>query len=303
VALGRKLFFDRRLSADETVSCASCHILREGGDDNAPVSTGIEGRRGTRNAPTVWNAAFLKRLFWDGRAGSLEDQARGPLTNPLEMGMPSYEAVERRVASITDYRTDFSRAFADEMPVTMANIAKAIAAYERTLITPETAYDRFVRGDDQALTEQQQRGMALFAETGCRSCHVDPTFSSAGTIRPFGIFRPFPVYAGNPLVEKYALLADGKPAAYRVPSLRNVAQTAPYFHNGAVASLQEAIRIMAVSQLGKVLSDDERDDMRVTPQRGDTLRLSVDHRRALSTQEIEDIAAFLATLSAAGPAS
>jgi cytochrome c peroxidase len=157
--------------------------------------------------------------------------------------------------------------------------------------------------NDKALTEQQLRGMALFAETGCRSCHVDPTFSSAGTIRPFGIFRRFPLYAGNPLLEKCDLLVDGKPAAYRVPSLRNVARTAPYFHNGAVASLQEAIRIMAVSQLDKVLSDNERDDMRVTPRRGDALHLSIEHRHALSTQEIEDIAAFLASLSAVGPAS
>ncbi|MCB1330819.1 MAG: c-type cytochrome [Maritimibacter sp.] len=302
-ALGRRLFHDTNLSADRTLSCASCHVLAEGGDDNARYSTGVDGQHGDRNAPTVLNAAFLTRLFWDGRAASLEAQAEGPLLNPVEMAMPSAAAVVARVRENPDYISIFQDIFPGGDPVTFRNITRAIAAYERTLVTADTAYDRFIRGDDTALSPAAQRGMALFDAIGCRACHMDPVFSAAGTEKPMGTYRTFPVHPqDNPYLERYDLLVDGRPARFRVPSLRNVELTAPYFHNGSVAELEEAIRVMAVSQLGRVLANDPLADVDVvsrvvddvTP--GRNLRL-IDNR-ALSDREVADIAAFLRALSA-----
>lgn len=298
IKLGKKLFFDVRLSADNSLSCASCHILPQGGDDNAQFSTGIHGQKGSRNAPTVWNAAFLTRFFWDGRASSLEAQAKGPLVNPVEMGMASLAAVEHTVRAIPAYNRVFRQVFGNVQPVSIDNIVKAIAAYERTLITPNTPYDRFVRGDDQALTKQQIRGMALFKATGCRNCHMDPTFSSAGRIKPLGVYRPFPIHTDNHFIKKYDLLVDGKRQKYRVPSLRNVTLTAPYFHNGSVHSLEEAIKVMAVSQLQKVISERSEDDINISWPEGKIRRLTLTRNHALSQSEIRDIAAFLQSLSA-----
>jgi cytochrome c peroxidase len=299
IDLGRKLFFDTRLSADGTLSCASCHDIGAGGDDNASFSTGIHGQTGDRNAPTVLNAAFLSRLFWDGRAASLEDQAKGPLVNPVEMGMPSEQAVVDKVKSLAEYGVPFRQTFPGEDPITIDTIAAAIAAFERTLITPNAPYDRFVRGDESALTPQQIRGMALFQEVGCRNCHLDPTFSSAGLVKPFGTYRTFPTYPDNPYVKKYNLLIDGKPAAIRVPSLRNVALTAPYFHNGSVKELEEAVRVMAVSQLGRPLSNSMSDDLKVSwPHTTDKVKLNVSYNRVISDSDVNDIAAFLRSLTA-----
>jgi len=301
IALGKTLFFDQRLSVDNTVSCASCHRLENGGDDDAPVSTGIRNLKGNRNAPTVLNAAFLSRLFWDGRAASLEEQAKGPLVNPVEMGMKSYAAVEQKVRSIKSYRTAFKKVFGTENSINIANIAKSIAAYERTLISPQAPFDRFVNGDATALSAQQIRGMALFDTIGCRNCHVDPTFSSAGLVKPFGTYRPFPVFPGKAFIAKYDLLVDGKQHMWRVPSLRNVAQTAPYFHNGSVKTLEEAIRVMAVSQLNKRLSNHPADDISISHgavgKTGNYRRLTLLQNQALSDSEVDDIAAFLRSLS------
>lgn len=303
VALGRVLFHDPNLSRNRDLSCAACHVLAEGGDDNAAVSTGHHGQRGDRNAPTVYNAAFLTRLFWDGRARSLEAQAEGPLVNPVEMAMPSLEAVAARVRGDAGYAPLFAAAFPGDARIGPRNITRALAAFERMLITPDTPYDRFVRGDDGALSAAAQRGMALFDSVGCRSCHMDPEFSAAGTVKPQGTFRSFPVYrADNPFLARYDLLPDGGPARFRVPSLRNVALTAPYFHNGSVDDLEEAIRVMAVSQLGRRLSNDPQDDIRIIATRvddgvpGRNTRVLTD--RALSDREIADIAAFLRALTA-----
>ena len=300
-ALGKKLFFDRRLSKDGTISCASCHRISGGGDDDTPVSGGVGGKLGDRNSPSVLNAAYLSRLFWDGRAGSLEEQAKGPFINPVEMAMPSHQAVEDAVRSDPAYRAAFAALFDGEQPITIDTIVKAIAAFERTLVTPDTAYDRYVRGDDSALTAQQVRGMALFADVGCRDCHVDPTFSSAGTIKPRGVYRVFPVHPDSPLIGKYDLLINEKPHRWRVPSLRNVDLTAPYFHNGSVATLEEAIRVMAVSQLGRSLSDDpDADVIHLTSRAGGGVRVTSVSDRALSEREIGDIAAFLRSLTSLG---
>lgn len=295
-ALGERLFFDADLSRDGTVACASCHDLyAKAGADARPGASGIDGQVGTRNAPTVWNAAFQSRLFWDGRAASLEQQAEGPLLNPLEMGMPSAAAVEARVRGKPDYVAAFALSFGASAPITLARIAEAIAAYERTLITPDTPYDRFVRGDLAALAPAQLRGMALFQSTGCIHCHFGPNFSAASVFDDRVPLRAFPVGA-TPYMQRYDLVGDtgAAPAGsdrgvWRVPSLRNVALTGPWLHNGAVSELAEVVRIMAGAQLGR--------SGRHLVWSGRDRSLSTLEQAALSEQEVSDIVAFLQALS------
>jgi cytochrome c peroxidase len=296
VALGERLFFDRNLSRDRRSSCSSCHQVREGsGADGLATSRGIDGQVGKRNAPTVFNAAFQTVQFWDGRAASLEEQAKGPLVNPVEMGMPSLAAVEQRVQQDPIYREAFARAFGTDKPITIDHIAAAIAAYERTLITPDTPYDRFVRGDLKALSEAQLRGMGLFQSLGCINCHGGPNFSAASVFDGKAPLRIFPAYP-VPYEARYDLTRDSGAApagsgrgSWRVPSLRNVALTGPWFHNGSVTDLAEAVRVMASAELGRtgrhlVWSD-----------RAKTLtRLE---GAALSAGEVNDIVAFLHALS------
>ena len=265
INLGQQLFFDPRLSKDGTVSCNSCHSVMGGGTDNRAVSVGIKGQQGKRSAPTVWNAAFLKRQFWDGRAATLEDQAKGPLTNPIEMGMESHDAVIARLRKIPGYVKAFQAAFSEQDPLTIDNVAKAIATYERTLITPNSPYDRYAGGDKNAISAQAERGMLTASSVGCISCHSGPTFSAGGG------FELFPTYTSNDYVQKYQFLEDkGKGAltgqvgdnyVWKIPTWRNIALTAPYFHNGAVPTLSEAVRVMAVTQLNTELSNSQVDDI------------------------------------------
>lgn len=271
VELGKMLYFDPRLSSTGSVSCFSCHNVMEGGDDHRPTSIGVHGHFGGRNAPTVWNAAFLSAQFWDGRAATLEDQAKGPPANAIEMGMPNLDAVIDRIRRIPGYKPFFEKAFGAGETVTMDNAAKAIAAYERTLITPGGAYDRYAKGDGKALGEQQLRGLELFAATGCTSCHQGPAF--AGPPLPVGtpFVMKFPTYPDSPYVAKYDLTSDlGRATVtglaedrnmWRVPGLRNLVYTAPYLHNGLVHTIDEAVRIMASAQLGRTLTDTEVADI------------------------------------------
>lgn len=271
VELGRMLFFDPRLSSTGTVSCFSCHNVMEGGDDHRPTSIGVHGQLGGRNAPTVWNAAFQSVQFWDGRASSLEEQAKGPIVNPVEMGMPRLEFAIDRIKRITGYQTSFERAFGHNAAIDENSVAMAIAAYERTLITPNSPYDRFVKGDKKALTQQQQRGMQAFVGVGCVACHSGPNFSGPTLPPGKGFFMKFPTYTNNDYVVRYRLLDDGGKAVnsgkvedqnmWRVPTLRNLTYTAPYFHNGLVKSLPEAVRVMAATQLDKSLSDGDVADI------------------------------------------
>jgi cytochrome c peroxidase len=271
VELGKMLYFDPRFSSTGSVSCFSCHNVMEGGDDHMPTSIGVHGQKGGRNAPTVWNAAFHSVQFWDGRAASLEDQAKGPPVNPIEMGMTSLGAVIDRVRAIPGYRPYFEAAFGPGEVVTMDNAAKAIAAYERTLITPGSAYDRFAKGETAALTAGQQRGMEAFQAAGCASCHQGPAFNGPVLPTGTGFFMKFPTVAGSPYVAKYDLVADdgrfvstsaeGDRHLWRVPTLRNLEFTAPYMHNGAVKTLPEAVRVMASTQLGQTLDDQQVDEM------------------------------------------
>ncbi|KAF3981720.1 MAG: c-type cytochrome [Methylococcales symbiont of Hymedesmia sp. n. MRB-2018] len=264
VALGQILFHDPRMSSSGTVSCASCHNTMLGGEDNRGGSVGVGGQVGGRSAPTVWNAAFNAVQFWDGRAVSLEDQAAGPVTNPIEMGMKNWDDVVKRLKSIKGYEALFEKAFGKNS-ISKDNATKAIAAYERTLITPNSAFDKYVKGDKKALTGQQIRGMNLAVDIGCTGCHSGPAFNGPGT------FQKFPVISNGSIQAQFKLKKDkglaevtGKKADeffWKVPTLRNIALTAPYFHNGKVKTLDRAVKIMAKMQLGKDLSNDEADDI------------------------------------------
>jgi len=271
VDLGKMLYFDPRLSSTGTVSCFSCHNVMEGGDDHMTTSAGVHGLKGGRNAPTVWNAAFHSVQFWDGRAPSLEEQAKGPPVNPIEMGMANLDAVIARVRFIPGYKPYFEAAFGPGDVVTMDNAAKAIAAYERTLITPGNAYDRYAKGDTKALTTQQARGLETLASVGCTSCHQGPAFNGPALPAGTGFFMKFPTYQDSVYVVKYKLMDDlgratvtkdpADQAMWRVPTLRNLEFTAPYMHTGSVKTLPEAVRVMAATQLNKTLPDAQVDDI------------------------------------------
>jgi len=270
VTLGKMLFMDPRFSSTGTVSCNSCHNVMEGGDDSRTFSMGVHGKTGGRNAPTVWNSAFHSVQFWDGRAALLEDQAKGPVTNPVEMGMSEIENAMDKVRAIPGYKPYFEQAFGKDS-MTVDNAAKAVAAFERTLITPNSAYDKYVKGDRKAMTEQQVRGMETFAATGCTSCHSGAAFNGPAMPYGTGFYAKFPTFADNDYNGKYALSADkgreeatGKTAdahMFRVSTLRNITDTAPYFHNGSVNELSEAVRVMAKTQLNKDLSDKQVTDI------------------------------------------
>ncbi|MEJ2452716.1 MAG: cytochrome-c peroxidase [Candidatus Thiodiazotropha sp.] len=271
VELGKMLYFDPRLSSNGTVSCFSCHNVMEGGDDHRTTSIGVHGQAGGRNAPTVWNAAFHSVQFWDGRAASLEDQAKGPPANPIEMGMSDLDAVSDRIEKIPGYKPYFDQAFGKGDNINIDNIAKAIAAYERTLITPNSPYDRYVRGEKTAMTAQQIRGMQIFAEAGCTACHSGANFNGPTMKAGQGFYQKFPTFTDNDYVNKYGLMNDtGRMAAtgnasdknmWRVPTLRNLAYTAPYMHTGSVKSLPEAVRVMSKTQLGKDLKPQQVEEI------------------------------------------
>lgn len=270
VELGKKLYFDPRVSADGTVSCNSCHNVMEGGDDDRAFSAGIRGQRGGRSAPTVWNSAFLSVQFWDGRAPSLEEQAKGPVINPVEMGVHDHETCVKRLAEIPAYVSEFEAVFG-KGGLTIDNFAKAVAAYERTLITPNSAYDRYAKGDESALTEQQKRGLQAALDAGCITCHSGANFAGPPLPEGQGFYQKVPLIPGSEYDKKYDLTSDtGREQAtknpadrnmWRVPTWRNIALTAPYFHNGSVATLDEAVRVMAKVQLGRDLTDAQVTDI------------------------------------------
>jgi cytochrome c peroxidase len=264
VELGRMLYHDPRLSSTGTVSCASCHNTMAGGEDNRAGSMGVNGQVGGRSAPTVWNAAFNSAQFWDGRAPSLEAQAAGPVTNPIEMGMKSWTQVVTRLKAIEGYQTAFTTVFGEDS-ISKETATKAIAAYERTLITPNSPYDNYVNGNKSALTEQQIRGMETVLELGCLTCHSGAAFNGAGKFQKFplhdnGYFEAkFDFKKDKGLAEVTANKADEH--LWKVPTLRNIALTAPYFHNGSVKTLEKAVQIMAKLQLDKDLSKEETADI------------------------------------------
>jgi cytochrome c peroxidase len=256
--LGKMLYFEPRLSKSHSISCNSCHMVGMGGVDLQETSLGHHWQRGGRNAPTVYNAVFDIAQFWDGRAKDLEQQAGGPLVNPIEMGTTADHVVEQ-LKGIPGYLPVFSKAFPGESdPITMANALKAIAVFEATLITPNAAFDRYLKGDDKALNANQKEGLAIFINKGCVACHKGINVGGE-MYAPFGVVeKPGaeilpPGDKGRFEVTKTA----SDEYVFRVPQLRNIALTAPYFHTGKVWDLRQAVAIMGSSQLGAKLSDDE----------------------------------------------
>ena len=269
IYLGKQLYFDPRLSLSGDVSCDTCHNVAGNGSDGLPLSFGVLGRVDRpRHAPTVFNSAFNTVQFWDGRAKSLEDQAKGPLLNPIEMGMPSSGAIVKRLAGIPGYRREFARVFGGKTPITFEHVVQAIATYERTLVTPDSPYDRYLKGDKNALDKSAKQGMHEVSDLGCASCHAGAMFDNPGLPMGTGWFRKFPMIPTNPTcatyVREYHLADDpgrfdvthkqSDEHVFKVPSLRNVAVLAPYFQNGSVGSLRTAVRVMAACQLGKTLT-------------------------------------------------
>ncbi len=258
LALGAMLYFDPRISATHSISCASCHNLGLGGADNSPTSAGFHGARGGRNSPTVFNSVYSFAQFWDGRAKDLEEQAGGPMVNPVEMASPK-DHVAEQLAALPRYRTAFAGAFPGEAsPVSQANAQKAIAVFEATLTTPNAPFDRFLRGDPSALDAYQKAGLTLFIDKGCSTCHSGVNFGSTMYAK-FGVAAP-PDVRYRPVGDKGRSAITGQASddyAFKVPTLRNIALTAPYFHTGSEQDLAKVVDVMATSQLGQALTPAE----------------------------------------------
>ncbi|MCG9910391.1 MAG: cytochrome-c peroxidase [Flavobacteriales bacterium] len=257
--LGYYLYHDNRLSKNATQSCNTCHNLETFGVDRQPTSAGDLGGFGDRNSPTVLNAALHTVQFWDGRAADVEQQAGMPILNPVEMNIPNEAFLITRLKGIPLYQDLFSRAFPKETdPITYKNLRLAIAAFERTLITP-SRFDKYLKGDSMALSLQEKKGMLTFIEVGCASCHYGPLLGG-NSIQKFGVFHDFTPLTGSSKVD-YGVFANSKNEAdkfmFKVPSLRNISETYPYFHDGSVKALDQAVRIMGKTQLDYELSDNE----------------------------------------------
>ena len=252
VTLGKQLFHEKRLSAAQDISCNSCHTLSNYGVDGQPTSTGFKGQKGGRNSPTVFNAAGHFKQFWDGRMEQVEDQAKGPVLNPIEMATKDDKAVVAMLKSIPGYAELFKAAFPeDKDPITWDNYAKAVGGFERKLTTPGR-FDAWAKGDDKALSDDEQKGALLFMQTGCMACHNGPLFGGTG-FQKVGAVKPWPNQ--NDHGRKDVTKADADDMMFKVPSLRNIEKTAPYFHDGQTAKLEDAVKMMARHQLGKELSD------------------------------------------------
>lgn len=231
IALGKQLYFDGRLSADNKVSCATCHDPAKGFSNQEQFATGVEGKKGGRNSPTVINAAYQTFQFWDGRAKSLEEQALGPIQNPIEMNM-TLEAVVAKLNAIEGYKSQFQKVFGSD--VTADAIGKAIAAYERTVLSGDAPYDKFKAGDTAALSEGAQRGMKLFfGKAQCSACHAGPNFTDNG-------FHNIGVPGNDPGREAISKVLGDK-GAFKTPTLREIARSAPYMHDGSMKTLEEVV--------------------------------------------------------------
>ena len=257
VELGKMLFFDTRLSKSGFISCNSCHNLSMGGTDNLPSSIGHKWHEGPINAPTVLNASMILAQFWDGRAKDLKEQAGGPIANPGEMGSTHKLAVDV-IQSIPQYRGYFQKAFGSDQ-VDIDRVTSAIAAFEETLVTPGSRFDKWLEGDKKALNQQELEGYELFKSSGCSGCHNGPAVG--GTLyQKFGVHHPY----------KTTSKAEGRKAVtgkdtdlnvFKVPTLRNIELTYPYFHDGAVATLEDAVKTMGKVQLDRDFNKKEIDSI------------------------------------------
>lgn len=262
VALGNMLYHDGRLSGDGTIQCHTCHQLKNGGVDGLDASVGIHGQKGGINAPTVYNAAFSTLQFWDGRAADLAAQAGGPPLNPIEMGSKNWQEIVAKFLEDEQFKQQFLAIYPE---ISEATITNAIAEFEKTLITPNSAFDRYLKGDKAALTANQINGYELFKQAKCDTCHTGVAMGGQ-SFEYMGLFDDYFAARGTPLTEadqgRFAHTKD--PAdmhKFKVPTLRNVALTAPYMHDARTSDLKEAVRIMLQYQSGKQMSDKEVSDI------------------------------------------
>lgn len=254
VALGRMLYYEPRLSKGQDIACNDCHMLDKFGVDNEPTSGGHKGQRGDRNSPTVYNAALHFTQFWDGRAADVEEQAKGPILNPVEMAMPDEKRVVAVLKSIPGYVAAFKTAFPDQKdPITYDNIANAIGTFERGLVTP-SRWDKFLKGDAAAITNEEKAGFNAFLEAGCQTCHMG-VLVGGNLYQKMGLAKAYPELKdeGRAKVTKQ----EGDKFFFKVPSLRNIEKTGPYFHDGKVVSLDESVKQMGEYQLGAPLKDEQ----------------------------------------------
>jgi len=259
VNLGYHLYHDTRLSLEGKNSCNSCHNLNTFGVDNQPTSTGDKGKNGERNSPTTLNAAFHAFQFWDGRAKDVEEQAGMPILNPIEMNIPSKQFLVDRLKKVPLYQDLFKKAFPDaKEPISYENLQKAIGAFERKLITP-SRFDQYLKGDKNALTLQEKKGLVAFTTNGCTQCHTGALLGG-NQYQKFGVYANYWEHTGSKKIDegRYLVTKDTNDKyIFKVPSLRNVEKTGPYFHDGSVASLDSAVKIMGRVQLGKPIDDED----------------------------------------------
>jgi cytochrome c peroxidase len=263
VKLGKILYYDTRLSKDGNVSCNSCHNLSTFGVDNLPFSPGDEGELGDRNSNTVLNAAFQTTQFWDGRAKDVEDQAGQPILNPVEMAIPNEQFLVDRLKGIDLYKQLFAAAFPDDAdPITYPNLQNAIGAFERTLVTPGR-FDDYLAGNASALTVQEKQGLKTFMEVGCTTCHMG-SLLGGNLFQKFGLYGNYWEMTNSDPIDEGRAKETGNEAdkyMFKVPSLRNIEKTAPYFHDGSVEDLGEATKIIAKLNLDKDLTDEQVADL------------------------------------------
>ncbi len=250
--LGKMLFFDTRLSSDNSISCASCHELdTHWGTDRKAVSNGVGNKMGSRNSPTVYNAVFNFAQFWDGRAENLAQQARGPVLNPVEMGMSSWEEVVKKIKSDVKYAQTFKAVYGTEMNAD--NIVEAIAEFEKTLITSNSPFDQYLRGSQSAINDQQKRGYQLFKSYGCVSCHQGRNVGG-NMFQKLGVLKDISLEGGtlaNDLGRFNLTQNEWDKRVFKVPSLRLAVKTPPYFHDGSVDTIEDAVGVMIRVQLGR----------------------------------------------------
>ena len=254
IALGKQLYFDPRLSADDTISCASCHDPKKGWSNGEQFATGVEGKKGGRNSPTVINSAYYTTQFWDGRAKTLEDQALGPIQNPIEMNM-TLEKVVEKLNGIAGYKEQFQKVFGTD--VTPDGIAKSIAAFERTVLSGNAPYDKFKAGDKAALSEAAQKGMKLFfGKANCSACHSGPSFTDSA-YHNIG-------YDSDDVGRVAISKIKGDTGAMKTPTLRDIAKSAPYLHHGGLKTLEEVVAHYNKGGNGNPYQDEEIHPLKLT---------------------------------------
>lgn len=259
VEIGKKLFFDTRLSADGTISCASCHDIDGWGAENRAVSEGLKRQLGSRNSPTVFNSVFNFKQFWDGRADDLSHQAEGPVVNPVEMGMVSWDDVVKSLKDDSFYKAKFTKVYGQEVSKNV--IVDAIAEYEKTLITVNAPFDQFLRGDDLAISAKQKKGYELFQSYGCVSCHQGANVGG-NMFQKFGVLEDISMQSGSLSEDlgRYTVTKnEWDKRVFKVPSLRLATKTAPYFHDGSVKTIRDAVNIMVQYQLGRSVPNEDVD--------------------------------------------